>query len=295
MTRVYGMDLGIGLPNPVPGTPGPLLVDWARRAEQRGFAGLATIDRIVYPSYDSLATLAAAAGATSRIRLLTNILIAPLYPPVLLAKQAASIDQLSGGRLTLGMSAGYRPDDYAATERDFHHRGRDFDHALDLMHRAWRGEPIAGNDLPVGPTPTNDQRVPVLIGGNGDHAVRRAVKWGAGWTAGGSSAAKAGPFLERVRAAWRDAGRPGEPRFAALAYYSLGDEVDTASRAYLRDYYGSASGPEAGEASANSALRTPQAIRDAVKSFEGTGFTELYLDPTVASLEQIDRLADVVL
>ena len=76
------MDLGIGLPNPVPGTPGPLLVDWARRAEERGFAGLATIDRIVYPSYDSLATLAAAAGATSRIRLLTNILLAPAYPPV---------------------------------------------------------------------------------------------------------------------------------------------------------------------------------------------------------------------
>jgi alkanesulfonate monooxygenase SsuD/methylene tetrahydromethanopterin reductase-like flavin-dependent oxidoreductase (luciferase family) len=289
------MDLGIGLPNPVPGTPGPLLVDWARRAEERGFTGLATIDRIVFPGYDSLTTLAAAAGATSRIRLTTNILLAPAYPPVWLAKAAASIDQLSGGRLTLGLGVGTREDDYVAVERDFHHRGRDFDAELDIMHRAWRGEPVGEGTLPVCPTPTNDQRVPILVGGNGDHAVRRMLSWGVGWTAGGSGATQAGPFLEQLRAAWREAGKAGEPRFAALAYFSLGDEADAPSREYLRHYYGSAGGPEAGEAVAGSALRSPQAIREASKGFEDAGFTELYLDPTVASLEQIDRLADAVL
>jgi len=289
------MDIGVGLPNPVRGAPGPLLVDWARHAEERGFTGLATIDRIVYPSYDSLATLAAAAGATSRIRLTTNILLAPAYPPVWLAKAAASIDQLSGGRLTLGLGVGTREDDYVAVERDFHHRGRDFDAGLDVMHRAWRGEPVGEGKLPVGPTPTNDQRVPILIGGNGDHAVRRLLKWGAGWTAGGASASQSGPFVEQLRGAWHDAGRDGEPRFAALAYFSLGDEAEAPSREYLNHYYTTAAGPELGAAIAGSALRTPQAIRDAVKGFADVGFTELYLDPTVASLEQLDRLADVVL
>jgi alkanesulfonate monooxygenase SsuD/methylene tetrahydromethanopterin reductase-like flavin-dependent oxidoreductase (luciferase family) len=212
---------------------------------------------------------------------------------VLLAKVSASIDQLSGGRLTLGMSVGSGADDYAATGRDFHRRGRAFDETLDLLHRAWRGEPVGGGTLPVGPMPTNDQRVPILIGGNGDYAIRRVVTWGAGWTAGGSGAARAMPFLDRVRAAWADSDRTGEPRLAALQYYSFGDE--DASREYLRHYYTTKAGPELGETIANSALRTPQAIRDAVRQFEDAGFTELYLDPTVASLDQIDRLADIVL
>lgn len=289
------MDLGIGLPNPVPNTPGPLLVEWARRAEQRGFAGLATIDRIVYPSYDSLATLAAAAGATSRIRLTTNILLGPAYPPVLLAKAAASIDQLSGGRFTLGLGVGSRADDYAAAGRDFHRRGRNLDTALDLMHRAWRGEPVDEGARPIGPTPTNDQRVPVLIGGNGEPALRRTISWSAGWTAGGLPAAAAAPFVARLREAWHDAERAGEPRIVGLTYFSLGDEAEADSRDYLRQYYGSAGGPEVGEAIAGAALRTPQAIRDAITAYEDAGFTELYLDPTVASLEQLDRLADVVL
>ena len=102
------MKIGIGLPNPVPSTPGTRLVEWAKLAEERGFSGLATIDRVVYPSYDSLATLAAAAGATTRIGLLTNVLLAPLYPAPLLAKTTASIDQLSNGRLTLGLGPGGR-------------------------------------------------------------------------------------------------------------------------------------------------------------------------------------------
>jgi alkanesulfonate monooxygenase SsuD/methylene tetrahydromethanopterin reductase-like flavin-dependent oxidoreductase (luciferase family) len=169
------VDIGIGLPNPVPGTPGHLFLEWATRAEDRGFSALATIDRVVYPNYDSLITLAAAAGATTRIGLLTNILLAPVYPPVLLAKSAASLDQLSGGRLTLGLAPGARADDYAAVDRDFHRRGREFDAALDLMHRAWRGEPVAGSDMPVSPRPTNGERVPILIGGSGDAAVRRVV------------------------------------------------------------------------------------------------------------------------
>ena len=287
------MQIGIGLPNTIPSPPGTLLVDWARRAEERGFTGLATIDRIVYPGYDSLTTLAAVAGATTRIGLLTNILLAPAYPPILLAKVAASIDQLSNGRLTLGLAPGSRADDYTATGRDFHHRGRELDVGLDVLHRAWRGEPVGGGEHAVTPTPVRERRVSILIGGNSDRTIRRAVTWGAGWTSGGAGADQAGRFAERVRTAWRAAGRDGEPRLATLAYFSLGDEAEADSRAYLRHYYGYA-GPAA-EHIADGALRSPTAIRDAVKAFEDAGLTELYLNPTVASLDQIDRLADVVL
>src|SRR5262249_56454997 len=114
LTSVCAMDIGIGLPNTLPDTPGTLLVEWARRAEQRGFTGLATIDRLVYPNYDSLIALAAAAGTTTRIGLVTNILVAPLYRPAILAKAAASLDQVSNGRLTLRLAAGGRGGAFAA-------------------------------------------------------------------------------------------------------------------------------------------------------------------------------------
>lgn len=286
------MKIGIGLPNTVPGTPGDRLLEWARRAEDAGFSGLATIDRVAYPNYDTLATLAAAAGATRRIELVSNILLAPLHSPVLLAKSAASIDQLSGGRLTLGVAVGGRADDYAAAGRDFSRRGRDFDAGLELMHRVWRGEPVADGAV-VAPSPVRGDRVPLIFGGTSEATLRRTVTWGAGWTTGGGGPQVAEPFMARVRDAWRQAGRDGEPRFAALVYYSLGDEVAEQSRANLRDYYAFL-GPYADQI-ADSALRTPQAVRDAVAAFRDIGCTELYLDPTVASLDQVDRLAEIVL
>lgn len=288
------MRIGIGLPNPVKGTPGQRLVEWAQRAEERGFAGLATIDRVAYPNYDSLTTLAVAAGATSRIGLITNILLAPLYPPPLLAKTAASLDQLSGGRLTLGLAPGGRPDDYAVLGRDFHTRGRDFDAGLELVHRAWAGEVVEGSDgQPITPPPVHDGRVPILLGGTGDKALARMAKWGAGYAIGGAGAAQAGAIVDQVRAAWKDAGRPGEPRISALAYFSLGDDAAGASREYLRDYYGFLGGYA--DQIAEGALRSEDAIRGEVAAFEAAGITELYLDPTTASLDQVDRLADVVL
>src|ERR687891_883914 len=134
------MKIGIGLPNPIPGTEGTTLVDWARHAEQAGFSSLATIDRIVYPSYDSLISLAAAAAVTDHIGLMTNILIAPLRDEVLLAKEAASVDRLSAGRLTLGLAVGGRRDDYSAVGDGFKTRGRRFEQQIEAMSKVWRGE-----------------------------------------------------------------------------------------------------------------------------------------------------------
>ena len=286
------MQIGIGLPSTIGGIPGRRIVEWAQRAEERGFSGLATIDRIVYPNHDSLTALAAAAGATTRIGLATNILLGSVYPPALLAKTTASLDQLSGGRLTLGIAAGGRADDFAVTGRDFHTRGRDLDHALEVLHQAWRGEPVEGADGPVGPTAVHGA-VPVLIGGTSDMAVGRVATWGAGWTAGGGGPDRAAPVVEKVRAAWRAAGRDGEPRLAALAYFSLGDDAIADSRAYLLDYYGYAG--DYAEAIASSALRTATQIHDAVRAFADLGFSEVYLDPTTPALDQVDRLADAVL
>jgi len=290
------MKIGIGLPNPVSGYrqfPGTRLVEWARCAEDRGFSGLATIDRVAYPNYDTLATLAAAAGATERIGLLSNVLLAPLYPTALLAKSAATIDQISGGRFTLGVAPGGRADDYQALGLDFDARGKDFDAELEALHERWGGAPVVEGGPAGTPAPVNDGRVPILIGGGSKAAIRRAVRWGAGFTIGGAPAAMAAPYVTRVRAAWAEAGREGEPRVAVLAYFGLGSAAEEDSRGYLRHYYGFL-GDHAGMI-ADSALRTEDAVKTAVEDFAGIGVTELYFDPTTPDLDQIDRLADIVL
>ncbi|HCP62178.1 MAG TPA: MmcJ protein [Actinobacteria bacterium] len=286
------MKIGIGLPNPVPNTPGSVLIGWAKRAEERGFSCLATLDRIAFPSYESLIALSAAAAVTERIGLLTNILLAPIRGAILLAKEAASVDQLSGGRLTLGLGVGGRPDDFALVEAEFSSRGKVFDRQLEQLHAAWAGEAPEGTDKPVGPTPANGRSVPVLIGGMSDQAVERTVRWGEGWTAGGAAAAQVGPFAERVRQAWKDAGKQGQPRIVALSYFGLGD-TERQSADYLRHYYGYTGG--FAEQIAQGAPRTPGAIRSTLTRFEDAGVDELVFDPTVADVHQVDLLADIVL
>jgi len=283
------MKIGIGLPNPIPGTAGETLLQWAQRAEEAGFSSLATIDRIVYPSYESLIALAAAAAATERIGLMTNVLLAPTRNPVLLAKEAASVDQLSGGRLTLGLGVGTREDDYTVLGLDFHTRGKRFDQDLELIHKAWSGERMgAGN--PVGPRPVHGDRVPILMGGMSDKSIERTVKWAVGWTSGGATPERAAPFAERVRKAWSEAGREGVPRIAGLTYFGLSDRAVEAATEYLGDYYG-----DMGKQIAQNIPTSAQSLKDTVKKFEENGFDELFVDPTLADLAEIERAAEAIL
>jgi alkanesulfonate monooxygenase SsuD/methylene tetrahydromethanopterin reductase-like flavin-dependent oxidoreductase (luciferase family) len=285
------MDIGIGIPNSVRGTTGPQLLEWARRAEAAGFSTLGTIGRVAYPSYEELTVLAAAGAVTERIGLMSNIVVAPTRSAAELAKQAATVHELTGGRLILGVAAGGRADDFAVTGRDFATRGRRFDEQLAELRRAFAGEALADGSEPV--VPDGTQPVPILIGGASDAAVRRTVEYGVGWTAGGAPPQMVAPFVDRVRAAWRDAGREGSPRIVALNYFSLGDTEDR-SRGYLLDYYGFG-GPEFAEMVAGGAHRSAEAVRDVVAAFAEAGVDELILDPTVGDPEQVDLLADAAL
>jgi len=147
------MKIGIGLPATTPGVQGKLILDWARQADAGPFSSLGLIDRIVYDNYEPLITLAAVAGATERIRLATTVLLAPLRNGALLAKQSASLDALSGGRLTLGLAVGGREDDYQIAETSLKNRGKRFVEQLALMERIWSGQLLEGENEPIGPKP----------------------------------------------------------------------------------------------------------------------------------------------
>jgi alkanesulfonate monooxygenase SsuD/methylene tetrahydromethanopterin reductase-like flavin-dependent oxidoreductase (luciferase family) len=285
------VDIGIGIPNSVRGTTGPQLLEWARRAEAAGFSTLGTIGRIAYPSYEELTVLAAAGAVTERIGLMSNILLAPTRSTAELAKQASSVHELTGGRLTLGVATGGRADDYALTGRDFGARGRRFDEQLLELRRAFAGEPLVDGSAPV--VPDGAQPVPIMIGGTSDAAVRRTVEFGIGWTAGGVPPQMVAPFVERVRASWRDAGREGSPRIVALNYFGLGG-TEEQSRRYLLDYYGFL-GPDFAEMIAGGAHRSADAVREVVAAFAEAGVDELILDPTVGDPAQVDLLAEAAL
>ena len=286
------MDIGIGIPNTVPGATGAQLLEWARRADRAGFSSLATIGAVSYPGYEELTVFAAAGAVTERIRFLSNVLIAPARSTAELAKQAATVDQLTGGRLTLGLGIGWRSTDYQLTGRDFGDRAKRFDEQLRQLRTAWSGEPLAEGTRSVAPPCVQQSGVPLLIGGHGDTSIRRAAEFGIGWTAGGLPPDAVRPLVEKVRSAWEEAGRDGSPRIVALVYFSLGDTEED-SRRYLSDYY-SLMGTEVAEMIAGSALRSADTVSAAVDAFADVGVDELILDPTVPDPEQVDALAEVV-
>jgi alkanesulfonate monooxygenase SsuD/methylene tetrahydromethanopterin reductase-like flavin-dependent oxidoreductase (luciferase family) len=278
------MDVGIGLPNTVIGVDRAGIVDWAQAAERAGFSSLGTIDRIAYGNYESLIALAAAAAATERIRLVTDILIAPLRSnTALFAKQTATLDHLSGGRLVLGLAPGGREDDYELSGVEFRRRGRLFDRQLEDLARFWGGE------TDVGPAPL---RPGVLIGGTSDAAFRRAAQHGDGWTSGGGGYERFGPARERVREAWHAAGRDGEPRTMALCYFSLGDRAAEQARETLGAYYAFAG--DYATMVIESAATDEATVREYIAGYEAAGCDEVIWFPASTDLAQVDLLAAAI-
>jgi alkanesulfonate monooxygenase SsuD/methylene tetrahydromethanopterin reductase-like flavin-dependent oxidoreductase (luciferase family) len=276
------MRVGVGLPTTTPGADGALLIDWARRADAGPFSSLAVLDRLLYDCFDPFAALAAAAAVTERIRLATMIAIGPLRPAAMLVKHAASVQALSGGRLTLGLAVGARHDDYEAAGVPHKGRGARLSDQLAEL-RDWR-------DSPAVPAAAREQPPELLVGGLSAPAFARMARYGDGYAHNGGPPRAFASAATKARAAWSDLGRPGEPRLWGQAYFALGDE-DT-GEAYLLDYY-EFTGPFAAKIAAGN-LTSPRAIRDFVRAYEEAGCDELVLLPTVADRGQLDRLADVL-
>jgi alkanesulfonate monooxygenase SsuD/methylene tetrahydromethanopterin reductase-like flavin-dependent oxidoreductase (luciferase family) len=272
--------VGVGLPNTIPGISGEMLVEWARRADAGPFGTLGVLDRLVYDSIEPFAALAAAAAVTSRIGLATNIAIGPLRSPALLAKHAVSVDALSGGRFTLGLGVGARRDDYEAAGVSRAARGAALSEQLTYL----RGRL---DDSGIGPPRPS---IRLLVGGSSGAALTRMARYADGYAHGGGPPRAFGSAASRARAAWRDLERPGEPVLWGQGYFTFGDP-DRGS-AYLRDYY-AFTGPFAEKIAAGN-LTSARAVRDFVRGYEAEGCDELILYPTVASLEELERLAEAV-
>lgn len=284
-TVVVAMRVGLGLPNGIPGTDGQLLVEWARRADEGPFTSVGVIDRVAYDSHEPMAALTAAAAVTGRVRLVTMAVVGPIRNTVLLAKEAATIDALSGGRLVLGLTVGARTADYDAAGVDHRGRGDRFDEQLAALRDHWENGP--------GPRLVRSGGPELLVGGTSDLAFARVARFADGYVHGGGPPRAFSRAAENARAAWTHAGRPGAPALWGQSYFALGDPGDIdRGLDYMRDYY-EFTGPFA-ERIAAGLLTTPQAIAQHLRGYEEAGCDELVLLPAVADPEQADRLADVL-
>lgn len=279
------MRVGVGLPNTNPGIDGRLIVDWARKAEAGPFTSLGVLDRAAYDNIDPFVTLAAAAAATSTIGLVTMVAIGPMRRAAVLAKQAASIDALSGGRLVLGLSIGARHDDYETLSIDHRARGEVLTEQLVAIREHWE-------EGKLGPRTARPGGPIVLVGGSSGEAFARMARYGDGYVHGGGPPRAFAGATGRALAAWADTGRPGRPQLWGQGYFALGDDAVDLGAAYLRDYY-AFTGPFADKIAAAN-LTSPQAMVDFVRGYEEAGCDELVLFPTVPDLGQLDLLGEVL-
>ncbi|MEV6738176.1 LLM class flavin-dependent oxidoreductase [Streptomyces sp. NPDC051104] len=281
------MNIGIGLPIGDPTT----LLTWARHADAGPFSTLGLLDRLVYDNPEPLVALSVLAGATSRIRVQTEVLLAPLRDTALLAKQAATLDRMTGGRLVLGLGIGGRDDDHRATGTDPRTRGRRLDEQMEVMRRLWSGEPYGEGVGPIGPEPTRPGGPEVLFGGFKPAALERVARWGDGFLAA-APPSWAGGLFDTVRGFWQQYGRDGEPRLVAQVNVALGpQDVIEDARTAMHAYYtftGMADRMVAGM------LTTPSEIREAITAFTDLGADEVMLYCYGLDPAQVDRLIDVL-
>ncbi|MCV7369264.1 LLM class flavin-dependent oxidoreductase [Mycolicibacterium duvalii] len=272
---------------------------WARVVDEGPFSSLCWGERIAFDNPEALTLLGALAALTDRVRLVTTVVIPQLHDPVLLAKQLATGDVLSGGRLTVGLGVGGRHEDYRSVGADpATQTMRQMGDRVAVMKRVWAGEKVTDATLPVGPPPVQAGGPQLLVGTMGPKTVRSAAVWadGLAGTTLDLDVTKQDELFDVARDAWRAQGR-GAPHLATSFWFAIGDGDDPREQVHrhLLRYMNwipaeivDAMAPGTGWAG------TPDELRAVLEKFAAIGTDEIHLIPTSSDLDQVRRVAEVV-
>jgi alkanesulfonate monooxygenase SsuD/methylene tetrahydromethanopterin reductase-like flavin-dependent oxidoreductase (luciferase family) len=312
---IRGLDIAMTLPVLEEGFDRDAIFDWIERIERGPYASLCFGERISFSNPDAVALMAAAAVLTRRVRLVTTVMIAPIHSPVLLAKQCATIDVLSSGRLTLGVGIGGREEDFRAVGADpVLQRNERLGEIVGALRRVWAGEIVVpGARSAVGPAPVQKGGPPVLCGAMGPRATRLAARWADGlcgfsWGPRPEGARPAFALASHVwtlrdmekqfegaRRAWKEAGRERPPRLAVGFWFALGARGREQIEAHLRRYLNwLAPGevepllPLSGFAGSAAELRT------LLRQIAELGADEVQLVSTALDPDQVERVAEAI-
>ena len=223
---------------------------------------------------------------------MTSVVIGPTRETTLLARQAATLDVISNGRLTLGVGIGVRANDYAATGFDFHRRGNRAEEQLPTLRRLWRGDALSSDVGPIGPISPRPGGPELLIGGYVPAIVQRIAKWGDGYMAPGGGEPEAMLKMWReIEQAWRQEGRSGKPRWVGASYFALGANATDHATRYISANYGY--NPDLAAKRLRTLPASIAAVRDAIKRQADMGVDEFILRPCAEDLDQMDLLAEI--
>ena len=289
------MKIGLCFPYTQPTLNRSSMLEWFRRVDRGPFSTLSCGERMIGPSVEMSSTLAAAAAVTERVTIAPTLYVLPMHPAVFVAKQAATLDLISGGRVKLTVGVGGRPHDYRCMEAEVEKKQAHMARQVEQMRAIWRGElPFEGTE-PVGPRPVQAGGPKVLAGVMGPRAIARAAGWADGvysWSGNGERD-QLGAQLERVHAAWQEK-RSEAPERVAGFWYSLADDAPTRLREYAFKYLKIA-GEDLARGVANSLTRSnPDAVRAALDDYEELGVEECLLNSATDDFAEIDRLLEVI-
>jgi len=290
------MEVGIALPQMATGYGPTTTVDWARAADDGPFSSISAGERVTFSNPEMVASLAAAAAVTTRIRIFANLWVLPTHAAAMVAQQVTTLDQLSGGRLSIAVGVGAREDDYRALGVPWTGRHARLDDEVAELRRLLDGEPPFEAADPVGPARTQASGPEILAGALGPRSMARAARWAdgvSGFSLSGKAAEIAGTN-ERARRAWDDAGRSA-PRLVNGTFFVLGvpDPLDTL-RAFTARYLGFTGAAFAEAAAAETTAATPDAVREILDGAEAAGCDEFVLVPGSTDLRCLTAAADAV-
>ncbi len=290
------MKFGICLPYMKDDYDRDAILSWCRAIDKGPFASLSCGERISGNSYEMRALLAAAAAVTERVRIVPSLYVLPMHNAVWAAKEIATLDVISGGRVTLTVGVGGREQDYQAVEADFSRRHQRMDEQVAVLRDTWAGKPPAPGLDPVGPAPVQAGGPPILAGAMGPKAIARAAAWADGlygFALNGESHIIQ-YFFDTADQCWQDAGREEKPYRMGGFWFSLADNAKQQLQNYTYNYLRIAGEQIARDVAATMTRHNEDAVREAIDTIEETGCQELMLVPATADLRELDAISELL-
>lgn len=289
------MTVGVALPQMATGLDRDRLLAWCRGIDDGPFSSISAGERITFHNLDGFTLCSAAAALTSRVRILVNVVVLPWHAPAMVAKELASLDVVSGGRVEVAVGVGGRQQDYAALGSSFAGRHRRLDDAVHEVRRLWNGGPAADGER-VGPVPLQAGGPPILASAMGPKSLARAAHWAdgvSGFTLLGD-AAETRRLFDSTRAAWDAAGRPEKPRLVTGSFVALGPDAPRVLRDFAETYLRVFSPDLAASLAAAMPLHDASRLVDLLDAIEAEGADEFIVVPATSDPRLLDELASAV-
>ena len=289
------MDVGLAIPQMARGLDRSRVLGWCQAADNGPFSSISAGERITFRNLEGITLCAAAAVATERVRVMTNVIVLPWHQPALIAKELSTIDVMSGGRLDVAVGVGGRWQDYAALASPFDNRHQRLDDAVAEVKRLWAGGAAADGES-VGPEPVQQGGPRFFGSAMGPKSMARVAKWAHGVSGFTLMAdvSEAKRQFAAAESAWSSAGRTERPRHMTGTFVSLGKDSKETLRRFAYEYLEVFSPDFAKQLSESMRIHDKAALRELLVEMKEAGCDEFVVVPATSDPAMANEVAEVV-